>query len=48
MDELEKINPQYEDQFMKEKEITKGYVYGLLDTRKINIAVRYGPSVSSQ
>lgn len=42
MDELEKMNPLYEDQVMKEKEITKGYVYGILDTRKINIAVRYG------
>lgn len=27
MDELEKISPLYENQLMREKEITKGYVY---------------------
>lgn len=27
MNELEEINPLYENQVMKEKEITKGYVY---------------------
>uniref|UniRef100_A0A2N9FHJ9 Uncharacterized protein n=1 Tax=Fagus sylvatica TaxID=28930 RepID=A0A2N9FHJ9_FAGSY len=28
MDELDKIHPFYEKQVIKEKEITKGYVYG--------------------
>ena len=28
MDELDKIHPFYENQVIKEKEITKGYVYG--------------------
>lgn len=32
MDELDKINPFYENQVVKEKEITKGYVYGILDS----------------
>ena len=27
MDELEKISPLYENQVMREKEMTKGYVY---------------------
>lgn len=30
MDELEKISPLYDNQVMREKEITKGYVYRYL------------------
>lgn len=34
MDELDKINPLYENQVLNEKEITKGYVNGIIYSRK--------------